>query len=123
MVGIAQLVERLVVVEEVAGSSPVTHPSLDPCEHAKVHRDLLTWLCSLDFDRNHAVANVQERTTKTGVKTYRVDYYDDFGKFKYTTTLRDWSPDSSPSKSLMGPSQHKNEKPNAHGCHDSATSH
>ena len=27
MVGIAQLVERLVVVQEVAGSSPVTHPS------------------------------------------------------------------------------------------------
>ncbi|MCU1408000.1 MAG: hypothetical protein JWM23_80 [Microbacteriaceae bacterium] len=29
MVGIAQLVERLVVVQEVAGSSPVTHPN-DP---------------------------------------------------------------------------------------------
>jgi predicted Zn-dependent protease with MMP-like domain len=27
MVGIAQLVERLVVVQEVAGSSPVTHPT------------------------------------------------------------------------------------------------
>jgi hypothetical protein len=27
MVGIAQLVERLVVVQEVAGSSPVTHPN------------------------------------------------------------------------------------------------
>ncbi len=27
MVGIAQLVERLVVVQDVAGSSPVTHPS------------------------------------------------------------------------------------------------
>jgi hypothetical protein len=26
MVGIAQLVERLVVVQDVAGSSPVTHP-------------------------------------------------------------------------------------------------
>jgi hypothetical protein len=26
LVGIAQLVERLVVVPEVAGSSPVTHP-------------------------------------------------------------------------------------------------
>jgi hypothetical protein len=26
MVGIAQLVERLIVVQEVAGSSPVTHP-------------------------------------------------------------------------------------------------
>ncbi len=26
MVGIAQLAERLVVVQEVAGSSPVTHP-------------------------------------------------------------------------------------------------
>ena len=28
MVGIAQLVERLVVVQDVAGSSPVTHPSV-----------------------------------------------------------------------------------------------
>ena len=28
MVGIAQLAERLVVVQEVAGSSPVTHPKL-----------------------------------------------------------------------------------------------
>jgi hypothetical protein len=27
MVGIAQLAERLVVVQEVAGSSPVTHPN------------------------------------------------------------------------------------------------
>ena len=26
MVGVAQLVERLVVVQKVAGSSPVTHP-------------------------------------------------------------------------------------------------
>jgi len=26
-VGIAQLVERLVVVQDVAGSSPVTHPN------------------------------------------------------------------------------------------------
>ena len=30
MVGIAQLVERLVVVQEVAGSSPVTHPNTSP---------------------------------------------------------------------------------------------
>ena len=28
MVGIAQLVERLVVVQDVAGSSPVTHPNI-----------------------------------------------------------------------------------------------
>jgi hypothetical protein len=28
MVGVAQLVEPLVVVQDVAGSSPVTHPSL-----------------------------------------------------------------------------------------------
>lgn len=28
MVGIAQLAERLVVVQEVAGSSPVTHPNI-----------------------------------------------------------------------------------------------
>ena len=27
MVGVAQLVEHLVVVQEVAGSSPVTHPN------------------------------------------------------------------------------------------------
>ena len=27
MVGVAQLVEPLVVVQDVAGSSPVTHPS------------------------------------------------------------------------------------------------
>jgi hypothetical protein len=27
MVGVAQLVEHLVVVQDVAGSSPVTHPS------------------------------------------------------------------------------------------------
>ena len=31
MVGIAQLVERLVVVQDVAGSSPVTHPSARLC--------------------------------------------------------------------------------------------
>ena len=30
MVGIAQLAERLVVVQEVAGSSPVTHPKKNP---------------------------------------------------------------------------------------------
>ena len=34
MVGIAQLVERLVVVQEVAGSSPVTHPK--SCSQRKV---------------------------------------------------------------------------------------
>lgn len=32
MVGIAQLAERLVVVQEVAGSSPVTHPKAPPEE-------------------------------------------------------------------------------------------
>jgi hypothetical protein len=30
MVGIAQLVEHLVVVQGVAGSSPVTHPKKNP---------------------------------------------------------------------------------------------
>ena len=30
MVGVAQLVEHLVVVQEVAGSSPVTHPAGTP---------------------------------------------------------------------------------------------
>ena len=33
MVGIAQLVEHLVVVQDVAGSSPVTHPTPSPFEH------------------------------------------------------------------------------------------
>lgn len=33
------------------------------------------------------MANVQERLSSTGVKTYRVGYYDDSGKFKYTPTL------------------------------------
>jgi hypothetical protein len=31
MVGVAQLVEHLVVVQVVAGSSPVTHPMAGPC--------------------------------------------------------------------------------------------
>ena len=31
MVGVAQLVEHLNVAQEVAGSSPVTHPSLSNC--------------------------------------------------------------------------------------------
>ena len=30
MVGVAQLVEHLVVVQDVAGSSPVTHPKCPP---------------------------------------------------------------------------------------------
>jgi len=30
MVGVAQLVEHLVVVQDVAGSSPVTHPTAQP---------------------------------------------------------------------------------------------
>jgi len=30
MVGVAQLVEHLVVVQDVAGSSPVTHPERGP---------------------------------------------------------------------------------------------
>lgn len=33
------------------------------------------------------MANIQERTTSTGVKTYRIGYRDDSGKFKYTPTL------------------------------------
>jgi hypothetical protein len=39
MVGIAQLAERLVVVQEVAGSSPVTHPKAPPEEAS--HRRLV----------------------------------------------------------------------------------
>ena len=42
MVGIAQLVERLVVVQEVAGSSPVTHPNTSPIG-AVVHLDAETF--------------------------------------------------------------------------------
>ena len=34
MVGVAQLVERLVVVQEVAGSKPVTHPKESEVENA-----------------------------------------------------------------------------------------
>ncbi len=39
MVGIAQLVERLVVVQKVAGSSPVTHPEISSRElfRSRVH--------------------------------------------------------------------------------------
>ena len=33
MVGVAQLVEHLNVAQEVAGSSPVTHPSLHSCQN------------------------------------------------------------------------------------------
>ena len=33
MVGVAQLVEHLVVVQDVAGSSPVTHPSRSTAGH------------------------------------------------------------------------------------------
>lgn len=40
MVGIAQSVERLVVVQKVAGSSPVTHPVEIGMNFKKVHADL-----------------------------------------------------------------------------------
>jgi hypothetical protein len=33
MVGVAQLVEHLVVVQDVAGSSPVTHPKIGVGQH------------------------------------------------------------------------------------------
>jgi hypothetical protein len=33
MVGVAQMVEHLVVVQDVAGSSPVTHPMRDTPSH------------------------------------------------------------------------------------------
>lgn len=33
------------------------------------------------------MANVQERTSSTGIKSYRVGYYDALGKFKYTPTI------------------------------------
>jgi hypothetical protein len=36
MVGIAQLVERLVVVQDVAGSSPVTHPNSSPQKNPRL---------------------------------------------------------------------------------------
>ena len=35
MVGVAQLVEHLVVVQEVAGSSPVTHPGSRTPSHGR----------------------------------------------------------------------------------------
>jgi hypothetical protein len=42
MVGIAQLVERLVVVQDVAGSSPVTHPSSKlGLEHPSIETSLI----------------------------------------------------------------------------------
>ncbi len=45
MVGIAQLVEHLVVVQDVAGSNPVTHPRWVRCTYFA--RDAHTWLLLL----------------------------------------------------------------------------
>jgi hypothetical protein len=42
MVGVAQLVERRVVVADVAGSSPVTHPNLARC--------FRKWICANSGD-------------------------------------------------------------------------
>lgn len=47
MVGVAQSAERLVVVQKVAGSIPVTHPVWIPVNIPKVHRDLLFLLAFL----------------------------------------------------------------------------
>ncbi len=41
MVAVVQLVEHLVVVQDVAGSSPVSHPDKDPTKRS----DLFYWLC------------------------------------------------------------------------------
>ena len=59
MVGIAQLVERLVVVQEVAGSSPVTHPTSDTSRSQQAgtfcfnacHAEWMLTLSHDDFER------------------------------------------------------------------------
>jgi hypothetical protein len=60
MVGVAQVVEHLVVVQDVAGSSPVTHPrgvSVDivgfPCDDARTPKGV-----SPKQDRGTIVAEV-----------------------------------------------------------------
>jgi hypothetical protein len=47
MVGVAQLVERCVVVADVAGSSPVTHPNVKSRDI--VNRCLATWFIGASF--------------------------------------------------------------------------
>jgi predicted Zn-dependent protease with MMP-like domain len=56
MVGIAQLVERLVVVQEVAGSSPVTHPKEDRPLARTAHPGRIGgFVFDLDADRFEAL--------------------------------------------------------------------
>ncbi len=49
MVGIAQLAERLVVVQEVAGSSPVTHPTHDEGPEKTLRAFVVTFVLLLVF--------------------------------------------------------------------------
>ena len=49
MVGIAQLAERLVVVQEVAGSSPVTHPTHDEGPEKTLRAFIVKWALLLVF--------------------------------------------------------------------------
>ena|GEM_PF-5986840 len=43
MVGVAQLVERCVVVADAAGSSPVTHPSISLTKKAQMLPRIQIW--------------------------------------------------------------------------------
>lgn len=47
MVGVAQLAERLVVVQEVAGSTPVVHPSCSRSEF--LPKEILGWNSGLEL--------------------------------------------------------------------------
>ena len=50
MVGVAQLVEHLVVVQVVAGSSPVTHPKAKAtCVRGNANRVAFVILCDRDL--------------------------------------------------------------------------
>ncbi len=48
MVGVAQLVERLVVVQDVEGSSPFTHPTVGSRHSHRPQARLVTRSSSLD---------------------------------------------------------------------------
>ena len=68
MVGVAQLVEHLVVVQEVAGSSPVTHPGSGPSI------SMLGPACFSRFPWSELVSGVVrngERRARTGVGAVR----------------------------------------------------
>jgi hypothetical protein len=48
MVGVAQLVEHLVVVQVVAGSSPVTHPKARRCVSAESAERVAFSICAAE---------------------------------------------------------------------------